>query len=156
MRVAIPNSTRFSLRVEHLRSPAVASPKVDLALVQPARHPLPEFDPLRRHQKARPVRGTRHRFAIVLALEARDAFLEISASGQRSALRRSPRPDLTAPRPGGEVSVGLVVRDRSGAAFDSNLHFERLPVKAQRRPLGREQLTSLPTLMVGIEDEPAL
>src|SRR5205814_3368380 len=58
---------------ENLDRPASATPAVQLAPVQPARHAFPELDLLRREAKARPVRRPRHRCALETALELRDA-----------------------------------------------------------------------------------
>src|SRR5678815_4336604 len=94
------------------------------ALVQPAGHSLPELDALGRDAEARPVRRTRHRSALVLALEARDALIEIGAPLERPALRRRPGSDLTAARPGREVRVGLVLGHRRRPSLHPDLHLE--------------------------------
>src|SRR5205085_434834 len=69
------------------------------------------------------------------------------------ALLRRPRADLATSGSAREVSVGFLVRDGRHTALNAHLALQWLPVKAHRCLSAREELASLPALVVRVEDE---
>src|SRR5688500_11644937 len=117
-------------RIERLHRPAVARPRIEVSLVQPARLAFPEFDVVRLQSESRPERGTRHCPALEFLFVPRDALREIVRPFNRLTLNRCPRTNLAVAGPGGEVFVRFRVGYLGRLALGPNLHAERRPVKA--------------------------
>src|SRR5947209_20277102 len=123
----------LSLRVEHLRAPAVAVARVDQPLVEAALALVPELDALRYQPEARPVRRPRHRTIREARLDLAQPLVECARVLHRLALPRRPRAELAASRARREVRVRLLGAHRLGLTLDPHLALERLPVEAHRR-----------------------
>src|SRR3954468_4569975 len=126
-----------------------------MALVEPVGAVLPELDRERAYPKPRPVRRARHRHPFEPLGQLGEPRLELLARGERTALRGSPGPELTAARPGGEVRVGLLVGHPLRRSFEPYLRLERIPPEEQRDGTG-ERLATFARFEVRVEDEPLL
>src|SRR5215208_79307 len=142
--------------VQNLLPPSLSRALIHFPAMQPARHSLPELDPVGDEAEAGPVRRARDGAVGEALLELGEAALEVALVRDRAALLRRPGTELAAARAAGEVGVRLGVAHLLDASFHAHLQLQRLPVEAHRRPRVRQQLPALAALVVRVEDEALL
>src|SRR5262249_37715582 len=85
--------------------------------------------------------------------ELRHPSLELEAALQRPGLLRGPGADLAGLGAAVEIGVGFGVGDALDLALDPHLAPQRLPMEAESRLLLAADLSTLPALILGVEDE---
>src|SRR6185437_6253604 len=118
----------------HLPAPViVVVGPVAKTVVQPVVSVLPELERFRSQTKPAPGLGQRQLGLRVAGRDLREAVLEPLAIGNRAALGRGERAQLTEPWPATHVLRRLLRADSLHRAFDPDLAPEAIPVKQQSR-----------------------
>src|SRR5690606_16390889 len=113
---------------------ASAARRVEEAVVEAARPPLPELVAVRDDAEAAPERWARDGLGVAEArFDLGEAGVEGGAVGHGAALRRGPGAEAAAARATGEVGVGLLGRHRLDTAFDADLALYGGPPEDERR-----------------------
>src|SRR4051812_23211900 len=141
-----------SLGRKPLDPPAAARPRIDKAVVQPVGASLPEFNFVRNHAIAPPLRRT-GRFLAVAAFRIFERLLQDGAVLHSLALRRSPGGEPRTQRPRGEVRVGIGGADFLDPPFNAYLSLELGPHEHEARGAIRIQLAALAAAIVRIENK---
>src|SRR3989442_1111265 len=126
-RWSVPRSESSRIQQRPRPGPLCGSPRIQLALVQPARPVPPELDGKGRHPVAGPVRWPRYRISLVAALELREPALQLFPRAQRRALIGCPGAELREARPGREVCVRFRVAHQRRLPFEADLGLEMRP-----------------------------
>src|SRR5512144_3149737 len=124
---------RRTLGREARTVPARGGPRIEQAVVQPGRPPLPELDGRRNHPVAAPVRRARGSDAVPQS-HLGGAREQPGLAADDLALRRRPRADAARERAAAEVFVRLLLARALHGAVDANLAFELGPEEQQAGP----------------------
>ncbi len=129
--------------------------RIEQAVVQPRRAPLPELDRVGHEAVAAPVRRARRVVAVAFADGLFPRF-ERRAAVDHGALVGRPCADARAERARREIAVAFFRTGFLDPAFDAHLAFELDPVEQQRGLRMHGEIVPLAAFVIGEKDEPAL
>lgn len=117
-----------------------------------ARATLPELDLLMPHEIAAPMRRPRYLIGKSSFNLSHHCF-ERRPAGKGARLLTGPGTDLAIAWPGGEISIGLGIRQMLNLTNNANLPLKIVPDQAEARPLGGIESTAFITQAVGEKGE---
>src|SRR5262249_55072725 len=143
-----------ALRRQALDDPRPPPARVHEPVVQAILAVLPELEALRRYSNPAPRLGQGQLLTFVLRRQLGDARLQSLPAGDRPALRRGERAELTPSWARAHVGRRLLGTHALGRTLDPDLAAERIPVEQQRRTRILVEIARLATLVVREDHEP--